>query len=104
MNQDQVVNSVIKSIQKVNDNSFTNEQLNIIGSYFYMVYAVGFDEGRQQISHRKAVVIYKNGVRICEKDSAVSAGRYVGISKGAVSKAIKNGTITKKGNFTFKYK
>jgi hypothetical protein len=104
MNQDQVVNTAILSMQKVNDNTFNTDQLAVIGSYFYMLYAVGYDEGRKQLSHRRPVIVYKHGVIICEKDSVSDAARYAGITYTSVSNAIKKGNVTRKGNFTFKYK
>lgn len=70
---------------------------------FAQLYAMGFDEGRQQTAHRKKVLqMDKFGNVIREYNSAMEAARAVDVDKTAISKACLGKTNSVKG-FFWKY-
>jgi hypothetical protein len=62
--------------------------LRFMRHYLELAKAVGFDEGRKQNAHGKAVIQLQNGVAIKTWPSQWDAEKHFKLSKGAIGKAI----------------
>jgi hypothetical protein len=70
--------------------------------YLEMAYGIGFDEGRQQGSHRKPIMQIKNGKHIRTFTSVSEAAHMHHVNKSAIVKAAKKHTQTCAG-FEWEY-
>lgn len=86
----QAVHKALKTIQK--EKEFTQEQVDLISTYFHYLYSIGFHEGRRQLSHRKEVVELNEAGEIIQTfPSSYEVENLLGVTKGAVGKSIKYG-------------
>jgi hypothetical protein len=96
MKQDTAVKQALDSIQKVieknlDGNTVILDPWKIVEDHLYMLYGVGFDEGRVYYQHRKPIACYKEGKMVCKYDSLHDASRYLKIGRQAISKALVTG-------------
>jgi len=79
------------SIQNTKSYTPTTEHyipIHLLEYYLNMSYAIGYDEGRKQVSHRKKIIQIKDGVEIREWESEVIAANAFGVTKHMINKAV----------------
>lgn len=103
MNQDISVIRVIGSIEKEVNNTLDFGQLQAIRKHLYLIYGVGYDEGRKHRNQQKIVIRMKNGIELQEYPSAKEAANIYKVNDRSVQKACRGITKTCRG-FEWKYK
>ena len=102
MDQDRAVRGILGELVELG--IVTEQGEDTAFEYLYCAYAAGYDEGRMQAAHRRAVlqIDMVSGRAIKRFDSAVIAARKVGLTKHSISKAAL-GKSRHAGGFLWQY-
>jgi hypothetical protein len=105
MNQSEAVDKILNLIKDQTTAYIPTKTWEEIKLHLGYAYAIGFDEGRGQNSHRKPILQIKDGKIIHTFDSVSDAARRMKVNKTSISKvASENGRNKTCKGFKWKYK
>ena len=103
MEQDIAVKSMMCQVEY--DDHIPKEYQGFVRKYLSMMYAVGFDGGRDWVyarysKHKTAVIQYdENYNRIAQYDSVLNASRATGVTDRLIFRALKSHKKTREGHY-----